>query len=176
MFKNVLVTLDGSPVSEAVLPHVSKLVSGTSVEVTLLVMADSPAPIAGGVHVEPGRMVDMTAAGTATPATLETPSVMREGETQPQAEARIKDELDKYLRDKAAVLAGEVSQVETAVLFGDPAERIADYADEGGFDLIAMATHGRTGLARIVSGSVASRVLERAGRPVLLVRPADLRD
>jgi len=42
------------------------------------------------------------------------------------------------------------------------------------FDLIAMATHGRSGLSQLLAGSVANRVLERAGRPVLLVRPSDL--
>lgn len=173
MFKRVLVTLDGSSLSEAVLPRVAELISGTDAEVTLLTVAESPAPIAA-VHVEPGRVIDVTAAGTATEVTLETPSVIREGETRPQAEARIRDELDMYLRDKAAAVGGRRGKIETAVLFGDAAEQIAEYAEREGFDLIAMATHGRSGLARLVSGSVASRVLERARRPVLLVRPADL--
>jgi len=174
MFKRILLTLDGSRLSEAALPHVAELAAGTNAEVTLLMVADNLAPIGGAVHVEPGRVFDITGAGTGTEAILEIPTVIREGETHPQAEERLKDELDTYLREKAGALAGGSSRTATAVLFGDAAEQIVEYAEREGIDLIAMATHGRSGLARLVSGSVASRVVEHAGRPVMLVRPLNL--
>lgn len=56
--------------------------------------------------------------------------------------------------------------------FGQVATRIADIARETGIDLIAMATHGRGGLARFVLGSVATATLQQAGVPLLLVRPS----
>ena len=57
---------------------------------------------------------------------------------------------------------------------GAAAGSIADTAREEGADLIAMATHGRTGLARLVLGSVATETLQRAMVPLLLLRPASL--
>jgi nucleotide-binding universal stress UspA family protein len=57
------------------------------------------------------------------------------------------------------------------VIDGDAAREIAEVAWLERIDLIVMATHGRTGLARLVLGSVATRTLQTAGVPVLLVRP-----
>jgi nucleotide-binding universal stress UspA family protein len=59
--------------------------------------------------------------------------------------------------------------VECEVVEGSPAARITEAADRHGVDLIAMSTHGRTGLDRFVIGSVAERVLQDADRPLLLV-------
>lgn len=58
------------------------------------------------------------------------------------------------------------------VLFGSPAYTIAEYADVNGYDLIVMGTHGRTGLAHVLMGSVAEKVVRTASCPVLTVRGA----
>jgi len=55
-------------------------------------------------------------------------------------------------------------------VLGDPAAEIVDQSYGAGIDLIAMATHGRSGMSRWVLGSVAERVLRHAGTPLLLVR------
>lgn len=60
---------------------------------------------------------------------------------------------------------------ETEVRSGDPAEAILAAVESFQPDLIAMATHGRGGLARLVRGSVAERVLRHALQPLLLVNP-----
>ncbi|HET8541291.1 MAG TPA: universal stress protein [Anaeromyxobacter sp.] len=60
--------------------------------------------------------------------------------------------------------------VRARVLLGDPAVEIARFADEEGIDLVVLGTHGRTGLSRLVLGSVAERVLRRAPVPVLVIR------
>jgi nucleotide-binding universal stress UspA family protein len=57
----------------------------------------------------------------------------------------------------------------TVVITGRPAHDIVEYAKEGGFDLIVMGTHGRTGLSHAVMGSVAERVVRKAPCPVLTV-------
>jgi nucleotide-binding universal stress UspA family protein len=54
---------------------------------------------------------------------------------------------------------------------GDPAAEVLRVAQESGCDLIVMGTHGRTGLRRVVLGSVAERVVRAAGCPVLTIRP-----
>ena len=88
--------------------------------------------------------------------------------------ARVEDafaELEQRLaraRD-LALSAGAVSS-DTRVLEGFSADEIVDHARDEGFDLIVMGTHGRRGLAHVVLGSVAERVLRSACCPVLTVR------
>ncbi|HMA33996.1 MAG TPA: universal stress protein [Chloroflexia bacterium] len=79
-----------------------------------------------------------------------------------------------YLHAWAAELETRGLLVTTQVLGGAPAPAIIEYARHApGIGLIAMATHGRRGLDRWVGGSVAEAVLQRAGRPLLLVRAGD---
>lgn len=56
------------------------------------------------------------------------------------------------------------------VLFGDPGHEIAEYAKTAGTGLIVMPSHGRTGLAHLLIGSVAERVIRLAHCPVLVLR------
>lgn len=56
------------------------------------------------------------------------------------------------------------------VLFGTPATEIAKFAEEEGVDLIVLPSHGRTGMARLMIGSVAERVVRMAHCPVLVLR------
>ena len=156
-------------------PHIEKLISETNAEVTLLRVAESLTPI-GSTTVESRRVRDVVAAPTVGEPTIEERTVIREGENQSQAEQRIKDELETYLAGPARLFAAQGIITEQKVLFGDPVDNIVEYAKQERFDLIAMATHGRSGLARLLAGSVASRVLERTDLPVLLVRPAELRE
>jgi nucleotide-binding universal stress UspA family protein len=60
MFRRILVPLDCSSLSEAVVPHIEKLISETNAEVTLLTVAESPAPV-GTTTVESGRVRDVVA-------------------------------------------------------------------------------------------------------------------
>jgi nucleotide-binding universal stress UspA family protein len=64
------------------------------------------------------------------------------------------------------------AQVEAEVLVGHGARTIAEYAGERNFDLIVMGTHGRTGIAHLLLGSVAERLVRTAPCPVLTVRQA----
>jgi len=60
--------------------------------------------------------------------------------------------------------------VEHVMLVGDEASEITRLADDSGFDLIVMGTHGRSGLSRMLMGSVAEKVLRKAPCPVLTVK------
>ena len=75
--------------------------------------------------------------------------------------------------DAVADAVGSDAELRTAVVRGRPAEGVLAYADEHDVDLIAMGTHGRTGIDRYVTGSVTERVLRRADVPVLTVRATD---
>jgi nucleotide-binding universal stress UspA family protein len=151
------------------------LISETNAEVTLLRVAEGLAPI-GATTVQNGAVRDVVASPMVGEPTIDERTVIREGETQPQAEQRMKDELETYLAGPARLFAAQGVLTEQKVLLGDPVDSIVEYAERERFDLIAMATHGRSGLARLLAGSVASRVLERTDLPVLLVRPADLKE
>ena len=173
MYKQILVTLDGSPLSETVLPHIEKLAAGTDIRVVLLTLSDSPEPVASA-SVEQRELLD--AVGTLEEITLQATDTRRQGETKEQAQQRVEEELQKYLAEKAGPLWEAGIETKCIVSFGEPAQQIVDYALRQDVDLIAMATHGRSGLARLVFGSVTGRVLESAGRPVLVVRPDHLRE
>ncbi len=153
MYKKILVTLDGSQLSEQVLPHVKALLEGRSdAKVYLLSVAQVIDPAAASamlypIAVYPGRPIDQ------------------------QAERhRLEDELCNYLRGIELQLNANGNEVNTEVRFGQPAEEIIGYAHDIQADLIAMCTHGRSGVARWAYGSVADRVLTHAECPVLLVR------
>ncbi|AEH39350.1 universal stress protein [Halopiger xanaduensis] len=70
--------------------------------------------------------------------------------------------------DDAGIL--ETTVLETAVETGPPARTILEYADENDVDHIVMGSHGRSGVARILLGSVAETVTRRARVPVTIVR------
>jgi nucleotide-binding universal stress UspA family protein len=66
-----------------------------------------------------------------------------------------------------------VTNADTSVWYGPPAVSIVEAARYRGADLIVMSSHGRTGLGRLVLGSVAERVLRGTRVPILLIRPGD---
>ena len=67
-------------------------------------------------------------------------------------------------------LAAAHAEVEVAISIGDPGEEIADYAEAIKAELIVMPSHGRTGLKRLLIGSVAERVMRLAHCPVLILK------
>ena len=81
-----------------------------------------------------------------------------------------KEAARRYLEFVQAQVAPQGVPIELVVASGAIAASIIRAADEENIDLIAMATHGRTGVQRAVRGSVAEEVLRRSNKPVLLVR------
>jgi len=87
------------------------------------------------------------------------------GVIDPQARV---EQVEKMLREK---LAGPQHQgINLAVLLGEPAHGIANYAQEKHAELIVIPSHGRTGITRLLIGSVAERVVRLAHCPVLVLR------
>lgn len=153
MYEKIVVLLDGSDLAEQVLPHVTEIAAGRGGEVHLLSVTPVIAPVlAAGVEVQP--------------LTLAADFLALEVTEQ----ERIARDLRVYLQGVAERLSPAVGAVQTAVRSGQPAEEILHYAKEVQADLIALCTHGRSGLSRWVFGSVADKVLRGATCPVLLVR------
>lgn len=164
MYNRILVTVDGSVLSETILPEVQRLVSGTDCEVVLLIVRDVPRGVS---EDEPERLMMLGTAPAMVPE-------HEQRETRDQAMEGIRDEAIHYLESLAAPLRSSGVPVRITVHFGSPTDLIVRAAEEEGADLIAMATHGNTGLRRMIFGSVASHVVENTNKPVLLVRPEHL--
>ena len=95
------------------------------------------------------------------------------GNTTPSIE-RMLEEADAYLRAVAATPFFEGLRVITTVRSGEAPQEIIAAAREIGADVIAMTTHGRTGLKRLLFGSVAEAVLRMSDVPVFMLRAAHL--
>jgi nucleotide-binding universal stress UspA family protein len=171
----VLVTLDGSKFAEAVLGPAAGLSGASKAEVHLIQVvkpseARTTRTMTGvGVPQSPGEMRWPAEFGGTIPkgvgGTAVEPGVPAEGRPLRQAE--------EYLADVAARFFPE-GAVRKVVVGQNPAEEIAGYASREKVDLIAIATHGRTGLARVTMGSVAGELLKARAAPLFLVRPEGL--
>lgn len=136
----ILVPLDGSQLSEAILPVVERLAGPFDFTIDLLAIVE-PMPSAAAAEM-----------------------TTRLGELIQLQEADCK----AYLAKIAEGLEAKGLRVRQAVRVGHPVEVIRAYAEEEGVGLIGMTTHGRSGLGRLFLGSVAERVSRTAPVPVLL--------
>jgi nucleotide-binding universal stress UspA family protein len=88
-----------------------------------------------------------------------------------EAQVAVMREAEEYLAAaRARVLAAGVAGVEVSAWYGPPAEAIVEAARHRHADLIVMASHGRSGVARLVLGSVAASVVRATAVPILLIR------
>ena len=151
MYKKVLVPLDGSDLAECMLSHLKSLFKDGSVgEVTLLNVVTIDIP--HWAELESGQF-NLDA-------------------LRKQMFAISK----QYLAKVESRLSSEGIKVNTvSVEANRPADTITDHAQKNGMELIIMATHGRTGLKKLMLGSVASSVLNQSPVPVLLIRPESCR-
>jgi nucleotide-binding universal stress UspA family protein len=142
MYKRVLIPLDGSEVAEAILPFIFDIAGPLDLEIVLLrVNRPIPPTVVDGTRVI--EVEDMAG---------------RRREAQVYLDGIARELVEKGLR------------VETRVRRGEPVAEILAGARAEGADLIAMTTHGRTGPARLLFGSVAEGVLRHSGIPVFLMR------
>jgi len=142
MYDKILVPLDGSKTAEAVLPYVRALAEKLEVDVELIAAVDLD-EMASNVSAAEGLFLD----------TLFDDECRRQGE---------------YLKEIA--ISFPAGRARFKVEKGSPAAVIVDTAAADKQTLIAMATHGRSGLNRWLLGSVAEKVLRAASNPTLLVR------
>jgi len=172
----ILATVDGSNESRAVLPALTTLAKEAKAEVTLLCVTS---PAEGTTRRTPG-VSDVTpgvsAAAVAVPL-MRTEAILQPAapawaESKDQAVERVDREAREWLRDFSRPLRDAGLTVhEEVVMSPDAADAIVAFAKERHFDLITMATHGRSGLREVVQGSVAGAVVRSGVAPVMLVRP-----
>jgi nucleotide-binding universal stress UspA family protein len=147
MQHRILIPLDGSERAEAILPHAEVLAQATGSALTLLRVVALPVVFSPALGAPPPLTLDDDLCATVRAAAAE------------------------YLATLAAQLTARGLEVETLVDDGDPASVIIAWAAQDPPQrLIAIATHGRSGLGRWVFGSVAEKVLQAAPTPLLLIR------
>jgi len=147
MYKNILVPLDGSKRAERILHHVEELAFRFGARVVLL------------------RIVELIGKSSRSHATLsgfELENVAQRFDGAKSYLAAIRGEFrEKGIKAKAVIKKGPVVRW------------ICDVASSEDVDLIAMASHGHTGLERVFYGSIAAGVLHQVDRPLLLIRSRD---
>jgi len=92
------------------------------------------------------------------------------GQDPVQHQVNVVREAEEYLAKTESALRSVGVKVNSVVRYGNDAQEIVDHARDRDFDLIAMSTHGRTGLAQFVLGSVANKIIHTATVPILLCR------
>jgi nucleotide-binding universal stress UspA family protein len=153
--RTMLVPLDGSELAESVLPHVEALAKQRDtkpIDVVLLrVCEPPPTPTYYG------------------PDLSEVP--LNWGRFAQEETDRGKKVAKEYLAEIEKRLKDINISVRSEVLVGKATDTIVDYAKKNPFDLVVMATHGRSGLSRLVYGSVAVNLLHEVSSPIFLVKP-----
>jgi nucleotide-binding universal stress UspA family protein len=139
----ILAPLDGSDIGESALPYAETIAANSRASVNLLQVISPPGTVEANLLGGPDWRKFVRA---------------------------MHDAGEDYLKGVAERLGGKNIKVTYEVATGDPADKIVEYAADKGASMIAMSTHGRTGVARWVLGSVADKVLHGARIPILLVR------
>jgi nucleotide-binding universal stress UspA family protein len=149
-WKSILVPHDFSPSANhaaALARDVAKVHGAT---IALVHVIDLPHQLAGGEVIVPPE--------TGAPIAIKDYAIS-------SAETHLKDLIQRLAKDGITPTS--------FVRVGNPVDEILRLAKEGGFELIVMGTHGRTGIRHLIAGSVAERVVRGASVPVLTVRHPD---
>lgn len=164
LYKKILVPLDGSDLAAQALPYAEEIARSANAQLILLRVLEHPVskvsalPGTSGVGV--GGGVGVGSVGIVYS--------LWDDEAQKQAIDELKEPLDELVTS----LKHRKVDAQVEIFTGDPASQIVDYAAMNHVDLIVMSTHGRSGLARWVHGSVANKVLHAAACAVCVVRPS----
>jgi nucleotide-binding universal stress UspA family protein len=151
----ILVTLDGSKQSEAVLPYVENLASKLKARIVLLNVVEPP------YHIYPDYEEMGYYGGV---------GILRAPYTEEEIKPLkvVAGEYVKYVRDK---LTAQGIKTSYEVKVGSVGEEIIKAEEEIHPDIVAMSTHGHSGFGRWDYGSIADKVLHYGNTPLLLVRP-----
>jgi nucleotide-binding universal stress UspA family protein len=166
--RKVVVAVDGSNFSHRIFPVIARLLDGASTEIVLLRVGER---VTGHIG-SPPRVV-----------TADTTFVSYESPSDYDAASHpiyASQEQDSALADFRASTQGAAEVLENAgfevsyeIRFGDPAEKIIDYVNLTNVDLVAMTTHWRTGLDKVLHGNTLTSILPEISAPILVLRPDD---
>ena len=145
----VVILLDGSEFRERILPAVQRFLRPAENKLILFRVSD---PVHGFHHHDGSVHIDVY---------------------DNEAEASKKAELSAELQHDVQMLEAIGYPVAIEVRFGKTAAEVEDFIQRADVDLVAMTTHGRTGLSKMLQGSIAEHVLHHVSIPVLLLYAPD---
>jgi nucleotide-binding universal stress UspA family protein len=144
MYKKILVPLDGSKRAEAILPHVEQLAARFGARVVILIV-EEPA-----IQLERDEVIN--------------------AERYLEERARMRKEITDYALDIINRLKTVDVEADFLISRGPVVQTVVKTAAKENIDLVAMASHGRSGWARTFYGSVAAGVLQNIDRPIMMIR------
>lgn len=145
MYETILVPLDGSRRAEAILKHVEHLAECFGSKIIFVRVVDPPIWLGTPEDAAMAKQID-------------------------QLYRQAQEDAEHYLKSVRGEFREKGLRAEMRVLQGPVTEAIVNAACADNVDLIAMASHGRSGLVSVIYGSVATGVLHKADRPMLVVR------
>lgn len=146
---HIVLSLDGSKLAEAALPYATFLAKSFNVRTTIV------------------RTLEMTWLAPGSDMSIP------DGGLSPELLETLESDAKQYLQETSARIKAEGIEVDTSFSFRDAAGAITDLAHGVPGSLVAMGTHGRSGIERTFLGSVADRVIRSSEAPVLVIRGAD---
>lgn len=145
----VMILLDGSAFRKRILPHVQQFLRPEETHLILVRVADPPQSI---YYVE-------------GPIFVSVDDVTSEDE--------ISTQLREELAETKALLEAEGYTVSREVRFGSAALELERFIKEAGIDLVAMTTYARSGISKLLYGSIAEHLMRRAKIPIMVLHPAE---
>ena len=145
----VVILLDGSKFREGILPHVRRFLRPEDTHLILIRVAEPPQSI---YYVEGPIFVSVDDVAS---------------------EAEISVQLREELAATKALLEEADYTVSREVRFGSAAQEIERFIKEAQVDLVAMTTYARTGLSKLLYGSIAEHLMRHASIPLLVLHPAE---
>jgi len=143
MYEKILVPLDGSKRAENILPHVEKLAHDNDAIVVFLTVVNTP-KIFGYDELQFAHF-------------------------EKEFEAHL-EESEKYVKGLQGEFKAKGIEARYRTVVGPVVKEIHDSAERENVDLVAICSHGRGGLTRLFYGSIASGILNRVDRPLLVIR------
>lgn len=152
MYKKIVVCLDGSELAEAILPYALEQARSFNSELVLFMAVSEPSLISLAMPGMPGVPIDTRR--------MEKQFI----EDEREGESYLKSLADKLQEENKLIVNYDTAQ-------GSAGQAIVEYCGKQMIELIAIATHGRSGPGRVVLGSVADYVIRHSSVPILLIRP-----
>lgn len=143
-YDKILLTTDGSEASKAALNEAVELAENCEAEIHVLYVVDT------GVESQYESVNDLM--------------------SNTESSRKLEQVGEKALKSITVKLEEEAIQFEKSIVKGKPFQKINSFAEENNMDVIVMSTHGRSGLDRMLLGSVTEKVVRTSNIPVLTVR------
>lgn len=151
MFGKILVCLDGSSLSEQIVPYATEVARRFGSQVVLLQVLQIPSSLAAASAQGAENVIE-------------------------EELRRLSYQAHQYLEGIATQMKEKGVPAEVSVIEGTPGDAIVEYASQSGIELIVVATHGRKNIGRLVFGSVADHVMRHSFIPVLSVKPEEVKE